>query len=73
MKVGKIISIGRKVLCKFAEKLLYLNLLYLDLLCFLKFIMLVKLAKTLHNGYLWLIIYLAKAIVACRNFTDKNW
>jgi len=43
--LGKLYQLERKVLCKFAEKLLYLNLLYLDLLCFLKFIMLVKLAK----------------------------
>jgi len=34
-----------KYFASLQKKLLYLNLLYLDLLCFLKFIMLVKLAK----------------------------
>jgi len=36
---------GKKSTLQVCRKLLYLNLLYLDLLCFLKFIMLVKLAK----------------------------
>jgi len=45
MKVGKIISIGKKSTLQVCRKIIILELLYLDLLCFLKFIMLVKLAK----------------------------